>query len=88
MSEPEKPTRKFWQFHLSTAVATMLFAGLSLPIPIWAYRHAQTWSPYDTAKGNVGINFFAFIFLIYAASVVCFSSVIEWLIRRREARKT
>ena len=27
MSEPEKPKRKFWRFHLSTAVVLMLVAG-------------------------------------------------------------
>ena len=126
MSESEKPKRKFWQFHLSTAVALVIVAGgvaganltnskprrLSLGIqkqygwPLVAHetndlsilqpdcslssdecfkKFALEWSKSESRWNRIA----AFIDSLIAIGIlvaVAFCS--EFLIRRREARKT
>jgi hypothetical protein len=91
MSETEKPKRSFWQFHLSTAVALMITAGCLLPFniirirtalnqrPIASHVNGSQMSPADLM--GTAIVFSALVLFLIA--FVC-----EWLIRRREARKT
>lgn len=63
----------------------MIVAGLSLPFLIRAYQHARDYSTYNNGNGNVGINFFAGIFLLYAGFLFTFAVLLEWYVRYREA---
>ena len=96
----EKPKRKFWQIHLSTAIILMLLAGAFVGIltwyanaPISVDSHGQDWTESDrhsTAIQEMASRGFIITVLAPVAIILFLTAVAigcEWLIRRREGRK-
>jgi hypothetical protein len=125
MSDELPPkNRRFWQLHLSTAVASLLLLGPLIwfnvlpndePLLVneakiaeidplftslksyrgWPIRFNQSFSISTTSNGRITCGCgttlrivpFAENILICGTLIIAFAISIEWLIRRREARK-
>jgi hypothetical protein len=84
-------TRKWFQIHLSTAIALMLIAGALIPVCLSLFNSILKTYTYE----NDAEPFFSWVkplatvlaFIIFLTTLLLSAVVSEFFIRRRETRK-
>ena len=91
----DKPARRFWQFHLLTLVMMALEFGILLSIETAFSKTINGWLAalfLSMEKADaVSVDEMAYLpfsLVFNAVAVVLLAFLSEWLIRRREGRKT
>lgn len=95
MSESEKPRRRFWRIHLSTALLMMIAAGLMLALNVRVlnsttsvYGWPQACFYVERTRSYCVLEALALNIEVGLLAVVAVGCLSEWLIRDGEARKT